>query len=104
MLFFMDSEVITAREGTLTVTALVRSISGVFAVMSSQFVRPCKPPVAAGPVARVWSLTGVDAHVDAQVRQLGEGFGTAGVRTDVQVRRDVGGLHCVRSSTAALTS
>ena len=86
-MFDVNSEMITAGEGALTVMASERPISGVFAIMSGQFIRPCEPPLTAGPRTRVWALAGVRPDVDAQVRQLGVVFGAADVRTDVQGRR-----------------
>ena len=96
MLFEMNGEMIAAGEGALTVVALERPISGVFAVMSRQFVRPCEPPIAARPGARVRPFSRVSSHVDAQMRQLGVVFSAADVRTDVLRRRTVG---CPSSST-----
>ena len=86
----MHSEMITAREGALTVVTLEWPISGVFAVMSRQFIRSCEPPLAARPRTRVWPFTSVRSYMNAQVRQLGVVFGAAGVRTDVQGRRAAG--------------
>ena len=83
MLFLVNGEVVTAGEGALTVVALERPVSGVFSVVSRQFVGPRELPLAAGPVTHVWSQSGVCAHVLAQVRHLAVRLGAADVRTDV---------------------
>ena len=71
MLSYMNGKMVTASKRTLTVLAVERPIAGVFAVMSSQLVRSCELPLAARPGARVWSVACMNAHVFAQMRQLG---------------------------------
>jgi len=87
MLFGVHCEVVAAGEGALTVKTLERSVAGVFAIVTRQFVGPGEAPATAGPRALVWSLARVCPHVNAKVRRLGVLLGAAVVRTDV-LRRD----------------
>lgn len=53
----MQREVVRPGERTLAQVALEGTVSGVFAEMAGQLVRPGELPVATLPTAMVWFLT-----------------------------------------------
>ena len=63
----MEREVVGSRESSFTEHALEGSVAGMFAVVSGQFVGPCKLPRALRPRTPVGFLSRVSAQVGFQV-------------------------------------
>jgi hypothetical protein len=57
--FHVQWQVIRSGEGSLTELTFKRLLSGVFAIVTSQLIRPCKLPCASLPCAGVRLLTGM---------------------------------------------
>jgi len=72
---------IRSREGPLAEVTLERSVPGVFAIVTGQFVRAGKLPSTSLPVTVVGLLSRVRSHMRLEVRALGVGFAAALVRT-----------------------
>ena len=81
--FHVQSQVIGAGEGAFTKPALKRSITGVFAVVTGQFIGTGELPSATLPGALVGFFTRVRPQVSLQVRRFRVRLGAAGLRARV---------------------
>ena len=79
----VQSEVIRAWKCPFAEPALERPISGMFAIMTRQFVGTCEFPAAAFPRTLVRFFASVRPQMRFQVRRFGVRFRTSGVRTSV---------------------
>ena len=82
--FHVQSQVIGAGEGAFTKPALKRSITGVFAVVTGQFIGTGELPSATLPGALVGFFTRVRPQVSLQVRRFRVRLGASGERAEVR--------------------
>ena len=74
---------VTSGECTLAQMALEWAVTGVFSVVTSEFVRPGKFPPTSLPVTTVGFLPGVGAEMRLQMRTFRVGLGATRVRATV---------------------
>lgn len=83
MSFHMKCQVIRSCKTSLTYFTFERFRARMFTVMSSKFIRSCKPPLTFRPVTAIWFFACMDPLMGFQMRTFCVHFRTPGVITMV---------------------